>query len=188
MGNPVITRLGKTQIWYKNWHSDLHVSKTLHKLNSFEKVATSYFNYGIYYQNSLFYNTFWYKQNLSYFSKHYVKDALLKKNIYYRKYFFSHKTLAIEHSYFIRIKTPEYFPLRLYIVSYNNWIILSIQWFKPFKGISKKINNKSKFFNKKWPLISSRDRLFTKNNRLKLLLFFLNSFLVVEKLKNSYNF
>lgn len=187
MGNPVITRLGKTQLWYKNWYSDLHVSKTLPKLNSFEKIITSYLNYGIYYQNNLFYNTFWYKNNALYFNKQHYNSTIVKKSIYYRKYFFSHKTLAIEHSYFIRIKTSEYFPLRLYIVNYGNWIVLSIQWFKPFKNTLNKNNIIGKFVPKKWALISTKNKLFQKNQRLRLLLLFIGS-LSIEKFKSGYNF
>jgi hypothetical protein len=79
-----------------------------------------------------------------FFSKNY-NTVFSSKNIalYFRKYYYAHKTLAIEHSYFIRLKTPEFFPLRLYILKYNNWLVASIQWFKPWKNTLNKSSTKS---------------------------------------------
>ena len=52
---------------------------------------------------------------------------------FFRRYFYTNDTLSIEHSYLIRNKTPEFFPMRTWIMKYAGWVIFSVQWFKPLK-------------------------------------------------------
>jgi hypothetical protein len=131
MSNPTINRLGKTQIWYKNYYSDFSYSNFFKKITSFEKFLNKYFQYGIFTKNNLLISKFWYKN---------AKKLLLQVNppLYFRKYYYSHQTLTIEHSYFIRLESPEFFTLKLYIIRYNNWVVASIQWFKPLKPLKNK--------------------------------------------------
>jgi hypothetical protein len=108
---------------------------------------------------NIFYNNFWFR-NKSYTSKnsHY---NLKHYNMYFRKYFYTHEKLTIEHSYFIRQNTPEYFPLRIYILKYTNWLIISLQWFKPVKF--NKTNYSSSVVN-----ITKTQALFKKNSKSSL--------------------
>jgi hypothetical protein len=171
MGNPVITRLGKTQIWYKNWYTNLHFSKTLKIIHTFEKIINSYFNYGIFYTKNLFHHSFWYKTHTFNQKNNYIdvsSNRSINNELYFRKYYFSHKTLTIEHSYFIRLSTPEYFPLKLNVLSYNKWLVVSLQWFKPFKKTFKKHQF---FLNKKHPILSYNSPSVLKNNKKRLILF-----------------
>jgi hypothetical protein len=135
MGNPTITRLGKTQFWYKNWYSDFYYSKSIKKYRTFENLLNVYFKYGLFKTNNLLFHNFWYKNNQLKVKNN--SKLGTKKSLYFRKYYYAHETLTIEHSYFIRLRTPEYFPLKLYIIHFNNWVIASIQWFKPIKKVSK---------------------------------------------------
>lgn len=148
MGNPVITRLGKTQMWYKNWYTNFYLPKTLKTVHSFQKLIQNYFSYGILLNNNLFIHSFFYKTNLLN-NNQYIKDINMSKGfknrLYFRKYYFFHKILSIEHSYFIRLSTPEYFPLKLYLIRFKGWVVVSVQWFKPLK---KTLDNGS-FFSKK---------------------------------------
>jgi len=136
MSNPTINRLGQTQIWYKNYYSDFSYSEFYKTITTFEKLLNIYFNYGLYLQNNLLFSNFWYKNYKPHVNKSNSFFQKYHTSLYFRKYYYTNKTLAIEHSYFLRLKTPEFFPLRLYIMSYNNWIIASIQWFKPSKNSS----------------------------------------------------
>ena len=47
MGNPVITRLGINQFWYKHWYSDTTTSQNIKQDDSFEKLINIYLNYGL---------------------------------------------------------------------------------------------------------------------------------------------
>ena len=115
-------------MWYKSYYSDFSYSSLFKKISSFEKFLNKYFQYGIFYKNNLFTNKFWFKN---------IKNTASQNNtpLYFRKYYYSHQTLTIEHSYFIRLISPEFFSLKLYILRYNNWVIASIQWFKPLKPL-----------------------------------------------------
>jgi hypothetical protein len=52
---------------------------------------------------------------------------------YYKRNYYSHQALGIEHNFLIRHRTGEYFPLKTWYLSYNNWIIIVMHWFKPNK-------------------------------------------------------
>jgi len=128
MGYPVITRLGYNQLWYRKWYNDDRYNNYIKLLNTFNKVITSYLKYGLLFNNNIFIHTYWYRKKRNIYTK-----TNYNHNLYFRRYYYAHKILTIDHSYLLRISTPEYFPLRTYIIKYNNWIFISIQWFKPLK-------------------------------------------------------
>jgi len=176
MGNPTITRLGKTQLWYRKWYNDTSYKSTLKITYSFETLLNHYFNYGLFFHKNFFYHNYWYKNLL--LSKNNYNFTNKHSTLYFRKYYYSHSTLTIEHTYFLRLKTPEYFPLKLYILKYNNWLIASIQWFKPLKSLKTNYINTTSFI-RKFPLLytntSSCSNSF-KKIRFKLLMFFIQKF------------
>ena len=171
MGNPTITRLGKTQLWYKNYFSDAQYSRIFKKTKTFETLINKYFNYGLFCHNNIFINNFWYKNNFKR-EKTTPNNQPNHKSIYFRKFYYAHKTLTIEHSYFMRLKTPEFFTLKIFILRYNNWFITSLQWFKPLK--SKNLNSNTKLKNKKTLhknlVVFSNKKCIKTKSRLHLLL------------------
>jgi len=175
MGNPVITRLGKTQFWYKNYNPDFQYSTNLKTYKTFEYLIKAYFSYGLLNTNMLFFNNFWYKNIV--FKNKIALIGQKKSTIHYRKYYYSHQTLTIEHSYFKRLKTSEFFPLKLYLLSYNNWVILSIQWFKPIKKLNintKKTHNIKLTTQSNQPIISVLGNDYKKSSkRLKIIYYLL---------------
>jgi len=182
MSNPTITRLGKTQFWYKYYYSDFSYSNIYKKLYTFENLLNSYLMYGIHSKVNIFYHNFWYKNIF----KNKKPLNTLNSALYFRKYYYAHKTLTIEHSYSIRLKTTEFFTLKLYILKYNNWIITSIQWFKPLK------NNPNKhIFKKNSPhlLLLNTNKGFTgANKRSTLILSLLLKTFKFSNFKINYNF
>jgi hypothetical protein len=159
MGNPVITRLGRNQFWYKKWFNDWSYSNTFKTINTFESILSIYLSYGFFFTKNMFFFNYWNK-NLLKFKNLYINETQ-HSNTYYRRYYYSHKTLSIEHTYLLRISTPEYFPLRTYFLKYLNWLIVSVQWFKPAKSTTKKI-----FFQKNNNLRLVTQGISTKNNIL----------------------
>jgi len=130
MGNPVSTRLGINQFWYKHWYSDSNKSLELKQDESLETLISIYLQYGVSFQTNPFLHEYWYKKNF----KHIRIIVQSKLNIrFFRRFFYTNDALDIEHSYLIRHKTPEFFPMRTWVFKYSNWIIFSVQWFKPLK-------------------------------------------------------
>lgn len=171
MSNPTITRLNKTQFWYKNWYSSNNYSNVLKKVSTFESLLSFYVNYGLRFQKPYLCSKFWYKTR--------SRKPLLNQDSYYRKFYYAHQTLTIEHSYFIRLKTPEYFPLRLYVLRYNNWICATLQWFKPIKSTRNLKTNKTNNFITQNSTVLTLNRPTQKPNRFKILINFLR--LTVKK-------
>ena len=171
MSNPTITRLNKTQFWYKNWYSNNNYSSVLKKVNTFESLLSFYVNYGLRFQKPYLYSNFWYKTG--------SRKPLSNQDRYYRKYYYAHQTLTIEHSYFIRLKTSEYFPLRLYVLRYNNWLCATLQWFKPVKSTRNASTIKTNNFLKKNSTVLSINKRMQDRTRIKILMNFLQ--LLVNK-------
>jgi hypothetical protein len=170
MGNPVITKLGKNQLWYKKWYSDFSYSNKVKTIKTIENVIEMYFKYGFFFTKSLFIHDYWYKKFFKVRGFYNKEEHHL--NLYFRRYYYSHKTLTIEHTYLLRTSTPEYFPLRLYVLKYLNWFIFSVQWFKPSK-VSESRLKKQSILNSKVMInkITSGSAKTVSNKRLRLLLF-----------------
>ena len=130
MGNPVSTRLGVNQFWYKHWYSDSSAALELKQDEVLEKLVLFYLQYGLTFQTNPFVHEYFYRKNLKK-----VRVFSHKKNNtkFFRRFFYTNETLGIEHSYLIRNKTPEYFPMRTWVLKYAGWVIFSVQWFKPLK-------------------------------------------------------
>jgi hypothetical protein len=175
-------------MWQRLWYNNNNFSTILKKTQTFESLIKVFFTYGLFINSNIFLQNFWYKTITA------KKFSLsLNSPLYFRKYFYSHKTLAIDHSYYIRQKTPEFFPMRLYILRYNNWLVTSIQWFKPLKS------TESKFFKKNYnvgkyknPIIHAHKKyinqpFFYKNMRLKLIIKYISTYILC-KTNTSYKF
>ena len=141
MGNPVITRLGINQFWYKHWYSDNFYSQTLQEDALLTTFVSFYLNHAAAFKTNPFLHEYWYKNTFkpTRIDKHQYKNL---QN--FRKYSYTNTRLGIEHSYLIRYKTGEYFPMRLWIMRYGGWIFLSVSWFKPVKAKRSQITSSKK--------------------------------------------
>jgi hypothetical protein len=187
MGNPTITRLGRTQIWYKKWYNDSSYKSTLKTTHTFENLLNYYFSYGLFFHKNFFYHNYWYKNKLFY--KNNYNHTLKNLKLYFRKYYYAHQTLTIEHSYFLRLKTPEYFPLKIYILKYNNWLIASLQWFKPLKSYKSSNSYKNtKVSTQSLSVTSKYEKNKYTNNRSKLIISFILKYCQKSSKLNKYVF
>ena len=162
MGNPVITRLGINQFWYKHWYADQRYHSTLKEDEVLTKLISFYLNYGSVFQSNSFIHEYWYRSNTR---KVRLTDQYVKNLRSFQRYFYTNDRLGIEHSYFIRYRTGEYFPMRLWIMRFGNWIFISVHWFKPVK--TKKINrvvHKKKYVGS----VSKSSQILRTNKRLSL--------------------
>jgi hypothetical protein len=118
------------QFWYKYWFSDSLYASTTQLILTLETLILFYLNYGLSYTSNFFIHEYWYK-NLTSSLRLNINKAEL--NNYFRRFYYSHHILNIEHNYLIRNATPEYFPLKIWVFRYLNWIVFIFQWFKPLK-------------------------------------------------------
>ena len=129
MGYPVITRLGVSQFWYKHWYNDCDFKTNVKQQQIFIKLFKLYINYGLSFETNIFFNQYFFNKNCKKTNNTYLLSQLK----YFRRFFYSNFTLGIEHSYFLRYKTGEYFPLRIWFIQYSKWIIINFSCFKPIK-------------------------------------------------------
>ena len=135
MGNPISTRLGVNQFWYKHWYTDSSKSLELKQDDALEKLISFYLQYGLSFQTNPFVHEYWYRKNTKTVR---VITQSRNNSRFFRRFFYTNDVLGIEHSYLIRNKTPEYFPMRTWVFKYAGWVIFSVQWFKPLKVKAKR--------------------------------------------------
>ena len=181
MGFPVVTRLGLNQFWYKHWYSDTNANFTLNYKQDliFIKLFKMYLHYGLTFTNTVFFHEIFLNKKY----KSIRLNTLFKNLKYYRRFYFSNYNLSIEHSYFLRYRTGEFFPLRLWLIKYANWLILSFNCFKPIKKKSAAIS----YFQKDFQGIAAHlktDLQVKKFLRFKLIFLYLKKFFI----RNSYNY
>lgn len=178
MGYPVLTRIGLNQFWYKNWYSDVNFKSNFKQDKIFTKLLKFYLNYGLMFTNNIFFNEYFFNKNL----KSVRLGNLISNKKFFRRFFFSNDILNIEHSYFMRYKTGEYFPFRVWIIKYSNWIVLNFSCYKPVKG-----KNKNKIGLKK-ELSSINPALATNNIRPKLIRYSLLFIFFKKYFYRNYNY
>lgn len=141
MSYPVLTRLGVNQFWYKHWYADskLQIKRFVQHDQLMETLLELYINYGLTSLKTPFARPYWFKPSRNQSSGTPKLNILKVPNLnkFYRRFYYSNDILSIEHSFLVRHVTAEYFPLRIWILKYHGWIILSFKVFKPNK-ISRK--------------------------------------------------
>jgi len=141
MSNPSINRWGVNTFWYSFWYSDTRYAENIKQDSLFIKLLNIYLYFGVNVTNNLFANIYWY-------SKQY---ALLKFPLYTRQLVVKNPLLHTQSTYLLRQKTESIYPMKLWLLKYNNWLVINLYWFQPLKR--KNTNSKIK-------TVTSRD-LFT---------------------------
>jgi hypothetical protein len=177
MGYPVVTRLGINQFWYRHWYTDTFYKQNAQQDSMFERFIMLYVNYGTTFKNNVFIHEYWYSKP----SKA-VRTLPLKSYMkYHRRFYYSNSLLGIEHSFLLRNHSGEYFPMRCWILKYNNWVILSLKFFKPLKI---KTPNYTRANRKTSISSATSDFNYQLNNNIRLTLTY--SYMI-KQLKNGVN-
>ena len=124
VSNPSINRWGLNTFWYRFWYTD----KLYSTHNSFDRIATQliklYLHYGLNVSTNLFYSPYWYSSVLTPSSK----------PTYFRWITTKNKTLGFKTSYRLRTQTTDLYPMKMWILKYDSWVIINFYWFQPNKN------------------------------------------------------
>lgn len=123
MSNPSINRWGVNTFWYSFWYSDTKYSENVKQDALFIKLLNIYLYFGVSVSSNLFANLYWY-------SKQY---ALLQLPTYTRQLVVKNPLLQTQSTYSLRQKTESIYPMKLWLLKYNNWIVINLYWFQPLK-------------------------------------------------------
>ena len=130
ISNPLINRWGLNLFWYKLWYVDKNLSKNLHQDVLIDKLIYIFLNYGLFTPKNIFTNNYWFANYIkNYFNGYFAK--------YYRVVNFKNKVLNINTFYYDRIKIKNIYFSKMWILKYQNWIVVNIYSFQPLK----KLNN-----------------------------------------------
>jgi len=135
MSNPCINRWGMNTFWYRFWYSDIRYSENVKQDSLFIKLLNVYLFYGINLPINIFYNYYWYLNNI----------VVVKLPDYFRLFTFKNQVLGLKSSYRLRQKTNDIYPMKIWLLKFDKWLIINFYWFQPLKKKFNKNNNK---FNK----------------------------------------
>jgi hypothetical protein len=178
MSNPSINRWGLNLFWYRFWYNDKKNSLIIHQDNLINKLILFYLHFGVLYPKNFFINKYWY-----FFYN--FKYSFLFDNFnikYFRLIEYKNKALNEYKSYKIRHKIKNLYYSKIWILRYQNWLIINFYTFQPLISKKNKKILKKKEINFYLNKVKS-DTFFIK--RYKLFLFsILNNFIN----KNNYFF
>ncbi len=133
MSNPSINRWGINTFWYSFWYSDNRYSENLKQDSLFIKLLNVYLYYGVNISSNIFANLYWYSKQFTF----------LQLPSYSRQLTFKNPLLQTQSSYSLRHKTDSIYPMKLWLLKYNNWLVINLYWFQPFKKKHKQSKNKT---------------------------------------------
>ena len=166
MSYPIITRLGISQFWYKHWYTGKFKNPSLQQDVLIQRLLQNFLVYGMKFDNDIFVHEYW----MGHLMKSKRKTPELRSfNKLYSRFSFTHEFLQIEHSFNLRLETPEFFPMRIWILRYKRWLIVSVKWFKPHKVRNTKSSPRAKRISQLGGFRVSRSRNTIKD-RLKMIL------------------
>jgi len=124
MGNPLINRWGMNTFWYHFWYSDNYYSKFLQQDQLYITLLNMYLYFGLYSTKNFFWNGYWYTNQ---------RPALTSQR-YFRWFNVRNALLGTQSSYKLRLKTPDIYPMKLWILRHDNWVVVNLYWFQPTKA------------------------------------------------------
>ncbi len=170
ISNPLINRWGLNLFWYNFWFNDKTNAMLNHQDELINKLMFLYLHYGILLSKPLFINKYWYKNyKINY---NFINNNFNLK--YFRIVEYKNKIINEQKAYKIRSKIKNIYFSKIWILRYQNWLIINFYCFQP---LATKKNKKIKF---------QKDNNFYLNNTKKnkpliqrykfFLLYSLNSF------------
>jgi len=176
MSNPTINRWGLNLFWYKYWYTDKNYNLNTQIDTAMMHLVHSFLNFGILSYTNIFINNYWakFKKNTNYFNEHNTK--------YFRIMNFKNSiSQQIEH-FKKRIKIENIYQSKIWILKFQNWIIINFYCFNPL--IKKNLNLKITSHKNNLSILLSPT--FQHNSNYKRIKFFLLLLLTKTTCKINY--
>ncbi len=174
MSNPLINRWGLNLFWYNFWYTDKNLSLIYNLDFLINKLIFTYIKFGLNFEKNIFFHNYWFKFAI-------LKNKIIfeKNNIkYFRVLEHKNKITGELTRFFVRSGLKDISYSKLWILKYQNWIVITLLSFQPLKK-KQYLKKRKKNLN---PIFEISQKNYKKNLllfRLKLKLSFLlkNSFL-----------
>lgn len=128
MSNPSINRWGLNLFWYCYWFTDKNYYLNLQQDTLILKLIYIFLNYGTLFPKNIFKNKYWFFNKFNfdnYFNSHNTK--------YYRIVNFKNATMGIDSCYHDRIGLKNIYYGKIWILKFQNWLIVNYYCFQPIK-------------------------------------------------------
>lgn len=146
LSHPSINRWGLNLFWYSFWYSDRNKSSNVHQDFFFNRLLITFINYGLDHDRDYFYSGYWYNNKSKYLN---LRIFLFSKNmpLCYRHIEYKNKVNSELALVKLRIKKKNAHLTKIWILRFQNWIILNIYFIQPLKKktFSIQITDKKKY-------------------------------------------
>ncbi len=140
MSSPSINRWGLNLFWYRFWYVDKNLTFNVSQDDLFNKLLLLYIHYGILFNKTPFLNFYWWP-----FLTNYRKNYNLNTNLkYFRIVEYKNKVISETRKYYLRNKVKNLYFSKLWILRYQNWLIINFYAYQP---LNKKNRKKNKYSN-----------------------------------------
>lgn len=129
MSNPGINRWGLNLFWYRLWYTDKNNALTNHQDSLINQLILTYVHYGVLHYKNFFINKYWYFNFYNSFSN-YENIRVIK---YFRIVEYKNRTTNEHKLYKIRIKIKNLYFSKIWILRYQNWLLINFYFFQPTK-------------------------------------------------------
>lgn len=130
MSNPGANRWGKNLFWQHMWLSDRNYTSILHQNKLFTQLLYIYLSYGILPFVHPFINRRW-TPSMGGDVRDFRHNHTAR---YYRVMYFKDVLNDTEITYFDRTKNKVFYATRIWVLRYQNWLVLNFFYFQPLKG------------------------------------------------------
>ena len=127
MSHPSINRWGLNLFWYNFWFNDKNNSLIIQQNSIINKFIYLYIYFGLFNHKNIFIKKYWYKNFEINFTK-LVNDHNLK---YFRFIEYKNKLFNQYKIYKIRNQLKNTYFSKLWILRFQNWLILNLYSYKP---------------------------------------------------------
>ena len=123
MSNPCINRWGLNTFWSNMWFTDFNYSSTYRQDSIFIKLIELYLFYGLNLTYNVFTNRYWYSTYFDHLAiKSYRRWVIRKPNQF-----------GEIMKYSLRQEADCLFPMKIWLMRYDNWLVINQYWFNPLK-------------------------------------------------------
>jgi len=141
MSNPVTNRWGLNLFWYKWWYNDKISTLLYHQDILIERIVYTYINYGTTHTKNTFTSHYWTPLSFAKI-KNFANVYMTKVTRYVERV---HQTFNEKNTRKARVKPSALYNSKIWILRFQNWLILNFYFFQPLKKfkIEKNKNIKS---------------------------------------------
>ena len=129
MSNPGINRWGSNLFWYNFWFKDKNNSSSIHLDSLINDLMYTYTKFGLYSSKSLFLSRYRSDENSELVSNHLKLHDL----VYFRAVEFKNRVLDEVSLLKIRISPKSMYKSRIWIMRFQNWLVINFYCFQPLK-------------------------------------------------------